>query len=362
MSLQKPLSVAVVGCGAAAHSHLRALRNLEKKGWAVLKGVMDTQPDQAKRLLVEAQRGYFKDRPIYTDLSQLMSEQKPDLLAVVTPPAYHVPLALELLPQSHLLIEKPVALNSDAVLPLMEKVRESDKKVALGYGYRYYPGVAQLQKRLCSGAYGSILYGSITLRWGHDDLYYRTAPWRGERKVGGGVVMNQSIHALDLMAWLMNVTEPIQVESLFSNRRHDTPAEDTAFGLFRFENGVVLNYEGTTASLPHHHEASLYIACEKAEIRAGVNQGKFYFSIDAPEETGEKKRLLKEMFRELFGGWYRPDHVSGFRRLKSAHTSIYLDLIRAIQENREPLANLEAGYQSLRWVEALYQASTGEAN
>ena len=391
---EAPLKFALVGLGRAARHHLMALRVQQKKGRAELIAVADANQAAADKALHTHAKAYFRDVPIYASLGEILEHCQPDVVAITTPSGSHKDLAMEALAAGcHLLVEKPIAMSSEDAREICEAAEKAGKRVALGHVYRYFPLVDQVQHDLRNGRFGRIYYGTVQVRWGHDQAYYDSAPWRGTRAADGGVVMNQSVHALDLMRWLLGAGESdapkvsetckpsetlkpskvsgffdpsyaseasdaskapeITVKAFCDRQSHRMESEDLGLALFRFSNDSYLSYEGTTSSEPAAQEASFYICAEKGEIRARLYRKKI--SCEMIENGG--KRITRQYIRRWLGRELKKEGLAALTQIGNPHYFIYSDLIEAIREKRDPRASARDGLASVAMVEAIYKDS-----
>jgi len=179
----------VIGCGDVSVVHLAAIRKLP--GIEPV-GVCDTDPARAGSG--------------YTDHRALLEEVRPDVAHICTPHDQHVPIAIDCLDRGvHVLLEKPVAHTVDQADRLIAAAKDRpDRKVGICLQNRYNLAAQAAYARLRSGALGAVRGGSATVLWHRDPAYYRSRPWRGQKaRSGGGVLINQAIHTLDLMQWLL---------------------------------------------------------------------------------------------------------------------------------------------------------------
>ena len=382
---EAPLKFALVGLGRAARHHLMALRVQQKKGRGELIAVADANQAAADKALHTHAKAYFKDVPIYASLGEILEHCQPDVVAITTPSGSHKALAMEALAAGcHLLVEKPIAMSSEDAREICEAAEKAGKRVALGHVYRYFPLVDQVQHDLKNGRFGRIYYGTVQVRWGHDQAYYDSAPWRGTRAADGGVVMNQSVHALDLMRWLLcvndndssetseayrtpetlvpsgvsEVSDPSKgpetsVKAFCDRQSHRMESEDLGLALFRFGNDSYLSYEGTTSSEPSAQEASFYICAEKGEIRARLYRKKI--SCEMIENGG--KRITRQCIRRWLGRELKKEGLAALMQIGNPHYFIYSDLIEAIREKHDPRASARDGLASVAMVEAIYKDS-----
>lgn len=344
-------TLGIVGCGKVAAKHARAVR--ESRGRLRLAALVDSSLERAEAFAGE-QAGSQSQRPsIHQSLSDLIANQKPDIIAITTPSGSHYAIAKEALTADcDVLIEKPMTLRLDQARELRQLAEEKGRLIVMGHIYRYFPLVGDLKADLAAGLYGRILSGTVTVRWGHDQTYYDSAAWRGTWSADGGVLMNQTIHALDLMCWLMNA--PIrEAQGQIRRFRHKMESEDFASATCTLENGAFLLVEGTTNSPESNQMASFYILCEEAEIEAGLKSGKPYLKVVRHDG---KKRQGQYIRRALKTAAKAGRH--GFLLMMHPHTAIYQDFVACLDEpGRKPLADAEAGVSSVEHILAIYRSA-----
>lgn len=348
-----PLHYALVGCGKVAKKHLQAA--LYHKQDVALTALVDTRPEAAAALLRSC--GFSeKDAalvPVYTDIAIMLQEVKPGLVAITTPSGSHFPVAMAALEAgAHVLVEKPLTLNLDEARILLETAKERHLQIAVGHIYRFFPLVQQLEKDLRDGRFGRILYGDVKVRWGHDQTYYDQAAWRGTWAQDGGALMNQSIHALDLMTWLLGgqVTE---VSGWIDRQNHRMEAEDLGLAMLRLDNDAYCLIEGTTSSDPHRQVASFTVMCSEGEIRAGIEKGRPDIRIYDKNGKDLGGRYMRRFVWQLL----KKGGLAAVMQLKNPHSGLYGDWIEAVKHERAPLADGRSGQQAVEMVLAVYQSA-----
>ena len=345
----KNLRVALIGCGRIAARHIMAIT--QKKSGLLLCAVAGTGPGDFNRLLDACKIPDRKKLQIkhtvksYTDYHRMLEQEQPDITAITTPSGLHYAMANAAMRQgSHILLEKPMSMETVQARELVHISKQTNRHIAMGHIFRYFPVVENLQHDVAAGRFGKISHGSVTVRWGHDQAYYNQAAWRGTWEHDGGVLMNQCVHAIDLLCRLMN-GRPTAANAMIAKRFHDMEAEDIALGTLKLDNGALCQIEGTTNSRPGDHEASFYMLGEKGSIRMGIYRGRPYFDI----RINGKKKNLEYFIKEV-----RSRGISGLFCLANPHAAIYADLKHAVLNGKSPLANAESGMISVESVLALY--------
>jgi len=347
----KRLNIALIGCGRASADHLKAIHFFEKRRFVELKAIVDKN-EQAIESALASRPAQFK-RPLVSDnIDEILEKTPIDLTVIATPPASHFPLAMKALDaHSHLVVEKPLTLDMGEAEEMIALTQERKRKLAVGMKYRYIPGVREIKDFIDSGAFGDVLYGSTAVRWGHDQAYYDQAPWFGTWERDGGALMNQSIHAVDLMAWLMSA-EPLTATAVLLRQCHEMEAADLAVGTLTLRGNRLLHIEGTTNTNPEEKSASFFLRCERGTVSASLAGGMPKISVIGDDEKKHEKRLLLDAVknrikREGFG-------VIG--KLGNPYIFLYGDMLDAIDRNCTPIANGAEGRDALAIVLSLFQA------
>ena len=343
------LRFALIGCGRIAVKHLKAI--FKSRDYQLV-GIADVSPDAPGRLLADCGLSPASVEKLrtevgfFTNYQELLEKLRPDVVAVTVPSGLHYRIGKDaMLAGAHILLEKPMTMCVGEARELYEISHATGRKIAMGHIYRYFPVVKRLRSDIASGNFGTISHGSVVVRWGHDQAYYDQAPWRGTWKSDGGALMNQSVHALDLLCWLM-CGEATEVSAMLERRMHHMEAEDVALGTVRLNNGALCQIEGTTNSPKKDHEASFYLCGTQGTIRIGLRKGIPSFDI---RDANNKKLNFYYLREDL-----REKGLASLLAATNPHAGIYKDLAEAIRETREPLADARSGFTSVQMVLAMY--------
>lgn len=349
--MEKKLSVMIIGCGRVAAKHIKAIKKLSSD--VELKALVDVS-DKAPLKLLESSKIPSSEVKIFTDFKEAIDTIKPDIVAVTVPSGLHFQIADYALRHGcNLLLEKPMTMSSEESRKIYELSKECGKKIAMGHIYRYFPLVSILRNDIASGEFGKVLHGTIYVRWGHGDDYYSSAAWRGTWKSDGGAMMNQTIHAIDLLVWLMG-SKPVEAQAMLSQRLRNIEAEDLGMAILRMEDGSLASIEGTTATSDKDHCAMFNVLCEKGQVSLGLKKGIPSLHI---VKNGKNRNMH-----------YVIEHIKkyGFSSLLNAlnpHTGIYADFIGAINdESRQPLADALSGYSSVDTLMGIYKSAKLKAS
>ncbi len=272
--------------------------------------------------------------------------EQPELVAIATESGKHAEIAIECIKEGcNLIIEKPIALSLKDADMIIELAKQRNVKVCACHQNRFNKSIQKIREAVEKKRFGKMFYGTAHVRWNRGWEYYSRAKWRGTWEQDGGALMNQCIHNIDLLRWMMgdDVTE---VVAMTDRLNHDyIEAEDFGIALIRFANGSYGVIEGTTDIYPQNLEETLYIFGEKGTIKAGghsvnvIEEWRFSDCLDDPEE-------IKAKFHE------NPPNVYGY-----GHTPLYADVIKAIQTDMTPMVDAEAGRRALELVLAIYKSA-----
>jgi predicted dehydrogenase len=164
--------------------------------------------------------------------------------------------------------------------------------------------------------------------------------------------MNQTIHAIDLLVWLMG-SEPEEAQAMIAQRIRNIEAEDLGMAVLRLENGALAQIEGTTATTPSKHTAEFSVFCENGQLSMGLDSGKPHLNIFTVKPNGKLKKLngyyIRRQFKE--GGMF------SYKCALNPHMGIYKDLRDSITEDRQPIADAYAGFSSVDTMLGIYKSA-----
>ncbi len=331
---------ALIGCGRISPNHLVAAKDNHLE----IAAICDLMQDNMKDKKLKFDLG--DEVRQYTDYEEMLCKEKPELVAIATESGKHAEIALKCLDYGcNLIIEKPIALSIEDADQIIARADQLHLKVCACHQNRFNKSIRKIREAVEKKRFGRMFYGTAHIRWCRDREYYDRANWRGTWEQDGGALMNQCIHNIDLLRWMMG-DEIEEVVGMTDRLHHDyIEAEDLGIALIRFKNGAYGIIEGTTDIYPRNLEETLYLFGEKGTVKAGgqsvnvIEEWRFSDMLDNPEE-------VKRQFHE------NPPNVYGY-----GHKPLYADVIDAIQNDREPYVNAEAGKRALELVLAIYQSA-----
>lgn len=336
---------ALIGCGRISTNHVKAAVNNKLEMIAVC----DVMPEHMESVL--AKHDLQKDTTIkrYTDYKRMIEENQLDLISIATESGLHGEIALYCIEKGvHVIIEKPMAMSLEEADRIISLSEEKGVKVAACHQNRFNIAVQKMRQALEMGRFGKLSHGSVHVRWNRNKDYYTQAPWRGTWAQDGGALMNQCIHGIDLLRWMMGN----EVESVYGVTKQQfhyyLEAEDLGMAVVKFKNGAVATIEGTTNVYPQNLEETLYLFGEKGTVKLGGKSTNNIDVWDFVDETEEdvRNKGLEEATSNVYG---------------NGHTSLFADMVQAIEEDRSPYVDAYAGRRALEMVLAIYKSQkTGE--
>ncbi len=334
------LKYALIGCGRISPNHLAAAieNNIN------IVAICDVIEEQMDKVISDFNLSTNVKK--YVDYKVLLENERPDLVAICTESGKHGEIALDCLDYKvNLIIEKPIALSLDEADMIIEKAREMNLIVSACHQNRFNKSIQKIREAVEDGRFGKMLHGTAHIRWNRGSEYYRQAPWRGTWDQDGGALMNQCIHNIDLLRWMMG-DEIAEVVGMTDNLTHESiQAEDFGAAMIKFANGSYGIIEGTTNVYPNNLEETLYIFGQEGTVKAGgksvnlIEEWRFADQLDNPDE------VMAEYCEN-------PPNVYGF-----GHNPLYKDVIESIEIGRQPYVTAEDGRRALELVLAIYKSS-----
>lgn len=334
------MKYALIGCGRIAVNHMKAAINNELE----IVAVCDVLEEKMEELL--AKYRLEKDESIkrYTDYKKMVEELQPELVSIATESGLHAEIALYCIEKGvNLIIEKPMAMSIEDANKIIDLAEEKNVKVSACHQNRFNVAIQKLRKAVESGRFGKLSHGSIHVRWNRNAGYYEQAPWRGTWEQDGGALMNQCIHGIDLLRWMMGD----EIEEIYGATRqqfHDyLEAEDVGMAVIKFKNGAIGTIEGTTNVFPKNLEETLYIFGENGTVKIGGtstnNIDVWDFAVETEED--QENKGLEEETSNVYG---------------NGHTSLFADVMDAIENDRKPYVDAVAGRNALEVVLSIYKS------
>ncbi len=335
------MKYALIGCGRVAKHHILAARD---NGIEIV-ALCDIDYDKAVAFSV---KHGLENVPVYKDYKDLLKNEKVDFVSIATVSGTHGEIALYCAQNKvNFIVEKPLAMSMAEAEAVIDAAEKSGVIAGVCHQNRFNIAVQELRKALDNNRFGKISHGSINIRWCRTKAYYDSDDWRGKWLTDGGTLMNQCVHGIDLLRWLMG-DEVVSVYGQVRNSQHPyIEAEDTGVAVLTFKDGSVATIEGTV-NMVEDLEQTLSVFGEDGMVRLG---GLNASSVDVwrfkdEEAADNDRREIEERAANVYG---------------NGHTSLFLDFANAVKENRRPYVDLYAGMRAIEIILAIYKSQkTGE--
>lgn len=334
------MKFALIGCGRISPNHLEAA----KANGLEIAAICDLLPEAMDE---KATAHALPDRcERFLDYEEMLAVIEPELVAICTESGKHAEQAIACMRAgAHVIVEKPLALSIQDCDAIIEAERETGKFACACHQNRFNKSIQEIRKAMDQGRFGKLLHGAAHVRWNRGAHYYAKAPWRGTWAQDGGCLMNQCIHNLDLLRWMMG-DEVQEVMAYTDQLLHPCmEAEDLGLAIFRFANGSYGIFDGTVNVFPKNLEETLYLFGETGTVKVG---GKSVNRLEEWrfQEEREDAEAIKASCSE------DPPNIYGH-----GHTPLYADVLAAIREGRPPAIDAKAGKRAVEMVLAIYQSA-----
>lgn len=351
------ISIALVGLGRVGIKHLKAILTLNRH--LDLVAIVDRKGGSAKEHLIK-DFPQLQKVPFYEDLSLIPEKNFPQILAIATPSDLHFEQARYGLERNaHLLLEKPMCMDLEECQTLEKLAKEKNRHIAMGHIYRYFPFVETLKKDIKEEVFGELLHASIRACSGHDQAYYDYADWRGTWEKDGGALLNQSIHATDLMCYVLSQS-PVQCRANLAQVHHSMEAEDLGYVVYTLEEGQHFDLLGTTATDPDVPYANFDMIFTKGRVQVSMVKKLVRLKVWHNDKLRSTNYYYAKAIQEL---WKKDDLGYGFvhhlKAIKNPHQNIYAELVQRIHNpklqtrtsatvGKEACMNIFAAYLSAK--------------
>jgi UDP-N-acetyl-2-amino-2-deoxyglucuronate dehydrogenase len=335
-----PFGIGIVGCGNIARVHAQAIQAISGSR---LLGFCGKRREKAQEMAAEFKTGWT------VELEQLLENPEIQAISICTPSGAHAEIGIQAAQAGkHIIVEKPIDVTRTKAMALIESCHKWGVKLAVIFQSRFLPSVQFIKRSIEDGRLGKIIAADAYVKWYRTPEYYEAAKWRGTLELdGGGALINQSIHTIDLLQFLAG-----RVDSVFGLTRRQLhqsiEAEDTAVAVVNFMDGAIGVIEGSTSIFPGFSRR-LEIHGEKGSVILDGNEITYWKLKDDPGGASELEKL---------GSQDTSDGASNPMNLDIAgHRLQYEDFIESIEQGREPLVSGGEGLKALEIVLAIYRSS-----
>jgi predicted dehydrogenase len=328
----KTFGFGLIGCGRISKNHLESIKALPG---AKLVAVADVKEEALSAAVTKYNcQGY-------NDYNELLANPEVEIINICTESGLHARIAIEAMKAGkHVLVEKPMAMSLAEADAMLATAKAMGVKLGVVHQNRFNTAIVKLRQSLENNQFGKLTHASAVVRWNRNDEYYNQAPWRGTWAQDGGCLMNQSIHNIDLLQWMMGPVESLFAYTATNMRKIE--AEDLGMVILKFKNGALGTIEATTTIYPKNLEETLSVFGSTGSACIGgiaVNKIETW-RFDGEDEAAVLSQQDKE-----------PPNVYGF-----GHADIIKDFMEAITENRAPAVSGPEGRKALEIILAVYHS------
>ena len=341
--MSKKLRIGIVGCGTISDIHAQAIQQSKN---AELISVFSRSEKNACRV------GEKYETKWSVEWDEFISDPNLDAVSICTPSGNHLDYGKRAAEAGkHVIIEKPIEVTLKRAKELIDVCLKNNVQLAVIYQYRFFAEVEELKRQIEKNKLGRLFMGDAYIKWFRTQDYYDSGAWRGTFELdGGGVLINQAIHTIDLLQWLMGDVESVfgQVGT-FTHERME--GEDNAVATLRFKSGAIGVIEGSTSVQPaqsrrielHGEKGSAVINDDTVKISVtGGSQDK--------DETDEDSAVKSTGSSSPLGGFSIEPHKKQFEAI-----------VNAINNNEKPPVSGDESIKSLAIVMAIYESSRTNA-
>jgi len=345
--MPKTIGFGIIGCGMIAQFHARAIADCKGAG---LIACYDTIPAAADKL---AQTVGCR---AYHDLNALLADPQVHVVTIATPSGAHMEPAIAAAEAGkHVIVEKPLEITLTRCDRIIQACKKAGVVCSTIFPSRFHDSSRLMKKAIDQGRFGRLTLGDAYVKWYRSQQYYDSGAWRGTWELdGGGALMNQAIHSVDLLTWLMGpVVEVRAVTGLLAHQR--IAVEDTAVAALRFANGALGTIEATTAAYPGYLKRIELHGIEGSAVMEEEDIIRWDFAKKKPQDAA----ILEAMAQRKSGGGGAADPKAIGHH---GHARQFANVLQAIRKGTQPAIDGLEGRRSVEIILAIYKsAETGQA-
>lgn len=342
----KTFGFGIVGAGMISHFHARAIAQIKN---AHLTGIYNAHYEKAKNFAEN------HNCTAYSTLDEMLANPEIDIVSICTPSGIHLePAIASIKAGKHCLIEKPLEITVGRCNAIIDAGHRAGVTIGVIFPSRFFDASRRIKASLEEKRFGDLVLGDAYVKWSRSPEYYLSGKWRGTWKYdGGGALMNQGIHSVDLLQWYMGPVESVQ--SVSANIRHkNIEVEDTIVSAIRFRSGALGTIECSTGVFPGSLKRIEIMGTSGSAVLEEDHLLQWKF--DKEREEDEVIRNAMQSGAVSHGGAANPADINF-----AGHQRQIEDFIHAVETNGKPLVDGEEGRKSVEIVCAVYEsARTGK--
>lgn len=336
----------IIGCGMISNFHAKAIADA---AGAELIGVADQIPEPAQKF---AETHGCK---AYQSVDAMLADPNIHAVSVCTPSGAHMEPAVAVAQAGkHVIVEKPLEITTERCDQIIAACEKSGVRLVAIFQSRFHESAQLMKQAVDEGRFGTITLGDAYVKWYRSQAYYDSGAWRGTWKMdGGGALMNQAIHSVDLLLWMMGpVTEISAMTATMTHERIEV--EDVAIANLKFKSGALGVIEATTTAYPGALKRIEISGSEGSAVLEEESLTQWEFANETPEDEAIRQRMADN--NATGGGAADPTAIG-----HHGHTLIIEEAVAAISENRPSILDGKEGRKSIEVIRAIYEsAKTGQ--
>jgi UDP-N-acetyl-2-amino-2-deoxyglucuronate dehydrogenase len=342
-----PYGFGIIGCGMISRFHWRAIEDVRA---AKLVACFDSFPAAADKLAEES------GCKTYHDLKEMLADPTVQIVTIGTPSGAHMePAVAAAKAGKHVIVEKPLEITLKRCDAIIRACKENRVKLSTVFPSRFHDSSIEMKRAIDAKRFGRLTLGDAYVKWYRTQAYYDSGKWRGTWELdGGGALMNQAVHSVDLLTWLMGPVAEVTAHA--ATIAHERIAvEDDLVATLRFENGALGVIEASTAVYPGYlkrieiHGSDGTAVMEEEDIKT------WDFARKQKRDDEIHRRMAEH--KSTGGGASDPSAIG-----HHGHARQFQDVVDAIKKNRAPAIDGAEGRRSIEIILAIYKAAeTGKA-
>jgi predicted dehydrogenase len=344
MSRGREIGIGIVGCGMISEVQADAIAKLDG---ARVVAFCDSAIDLAR-----ARADQFGGAA-YGRLEELLGDPAVDAVSVCTPSGSHMEIAVAAAgAKKHVMVEKPLEVTVDRIDRIVTAARANGVKLGTVFPRRFLPSSRTLKDAIRAGRFGTIVLADVYIKWYRTQEYYARGGWRGTiRYDGGGALMNQGIHGIDLLQWLMGGVE--EVSAVTATRAHaGIEVEDVAAAVLRFRSGALGVIEATTGAWPGDRLQISISGTDGSAVLEDEAIRVWRFRDGSPDDETIAQRFAPRQGNTTTGGATDPRAIDS-----EGHRLQLQDFVDALREDRAPEIDGVEGRAAVAIIEAIYRSA-----
>lgn len=341
-NVEQKIGFGLIGLGSVAKTHAFALQKAQE---SFLAGAYSSNKEK-----VEAFCKQYGGKP-YTDLAEFLKDENIQVVDIATPSGLHMETAIEALKaKKHVLVEKPLEISLERCQTILEEAKRQNRLVGGIFQSRFYDAPQLIKKALDEGRFGKLALVEASVKWFRSQEYYDSGAWRGTWDLdGGGALMNQSIHAIDLLSWFGGEVE--ELSAFTQTRAHERiEVEDNGVAILKFKNGALGIINGSTSIYPGFTKRIEICGTEGSAILEDETLVAWSFKAERPEDEEIRRKYSNANTAE--GGAANPSAINYV-----GHMRQFDDFAKAVKTGSEPFITGQEASKAVGIIKGIYESA-----